>query len=118
MTLKTQIKQLSTLLQIPPTCLPHQLYHHPKDKTIKQIKNDPFGDVLKNKTTDVIRILFQNVGGLELSTTGHTLEVTCQSIKKYTIDIAYFAETNKNWDHPKAKKQIYKIRKQFWNEAN
>ena len=83
-----------------------------KNKPTK-LNNNPFGDVLQKKATDVTRILFQNVGGLELSTTGHTLEVTCQSIKQYNIDIACLTETNPNWDHPKAKKQIHKIKKQF-----
>ena len=83
----------------------------------KKLKNDPFGDILKNKTKDFIRILFQNVGGLELSTMGHTLEVTCQSMKEYNIGIACLAETNTNWNHPKAKKQLYKLTKQFWKRS-
>ena len=45
-----------------------------KNKSTK-LNNNPFGDVLQKKSSDVTRILFQNVGGLELSTTGHTLSL-------------------------------------------
>ena len=83
----------------------------------KQSKNDPFGDNLRNKITDSIRFLIQNVNELELSTTCHTLEETCNSIKKFNIDITCLAETNTNWNNPKAKTQIYKITKQFWNRS-
>ena len=84
---------------------------------MKKLKNDPFGDNLRNKITDSIRILIQNVNELELSTTCHTLEETYNSIKKINIDITCLAETNTNWNHPKAKTQIYKITKQFWNRS-
>ena len=60
-----------------------------KPQTNKQkLNNDPFGDILtqKKKAIDSIRILIQNVNGLELSTTGHTQEVTCHAIKKINID--------------------------------
>ena len=50
----------------------------------QNLNNDPFGDILTNKYTYSIRILFQNVNGLALSTTGHTLEVTCHAIKNPT----------------------------------
>ena len=43
--------------------------------------NDPFRHTLINKTKESIRILFQNINDLELSTTGHTLEETCNAIK-------------------------------------
>lgn len=43
------------------------------------------------ETTNSIRILFQNDDELELSSTGHTVEETCNVIKKYDIDIAYLA---------------------------
>ena len=35
------------------------------------------------------------------------LEETCNVIQKYDIDIAYFAETNTNYNHSKARKQIH-----------
>ena len=111
---KTQTWNYLHLPYKPP---PYQSNHHQQDITKKKLNNNPFGDVLQNKAKDVTRILFQNVGGLELSSTGHTLEVTCQSIKQYNIDIACLAETNTNWDHPKAKKQIYNIKKQFWKRS-
>ena len=58
-----------------------QFQNQRNDKSINnKLKNDPFGDNLKNETTDSIQILFQNVNGLELSTTGHTLEEICDSI--------------------------------------
>ena len=38
-------------------------------------------------------------------------------MKQYNIDIACLAETNTNWNHPKAKKQLYKITKQFWKRS-
>ena len=53
----------------------------------QKLNNDPFRDILTNKYTYSIRILFQNVNGLELSTTGHTLEVTCNAIKTFNIDV-------------------------------
>ena len=62
-----------------------------------------------------IRVLFQNVDGLELFITGQTLEETSNAMQKYNIDVAYLAETNINWNHSKARKKIYKILRCFWN---
>ena len=42
------------------------------------------------------RILFQDVNGLELSTTSHTLLTTCIGMKDKQIDIACLAERNTN----------------------
>ena len=106
-------------LDIPPTTTPTlpttpipAKQHINKNKWI----NDPFGYTLINKTKDSIRILFQDINGLELSTTSHTLEETCNAIKKFNIDIVYLAETKTNWNHPKVKK-VYKIKNNFGNEV-
>ena len=70
----------------------------------EKLRNELLGHTLSTKRKDSVRILFQNVNGLELSSTGHTLKETCNAITKFKIDIAYLAEINTKWNHPKAKK--------------
>ena len=75
-----------------------------KPTNSETLRNELFGHTLLNKTTDSVRILFQNVNGLEFSNTGHTFEETFNAIHKFNIDIACLAKTNTNWNYPKAKK--------------
>ena len=89
-----------------------------KPTNSEKLKNEPFSHTLLNRTTDWVRILFQNVNGLKISSTGHTLEGTCNAIQKFNIDIAFLTETNTNWNHPKTKEQIQKIKNDFEKEVN
>ena len=71
----------------------------------EKFRNEPFGNTMLTKTIDSVRILFQNVNELELSSIGHTFKEKCNAITKFNIDMACLvAETNTNWNHPKAKK--------------
>ena len=64
------------------------------------------------------RIFFQNVNGLELSTTSHTLLTTCIGMQDKQIDIACLAETNTNWNRYKGKLQLNRIVRKQWKRAH
>ena len=51
----------------------------------------------------------QNVNGLELNTTSHTLISTCIGMQYNQIDIECLAETNTNWNQYKGKRQLNRI---------
>ena len=75
-------------------------------------RNLPFGDLITNqKEHDHSRIIFQNVNSLELSSGNHTLELICDSIGQFEIDIACLAETNTNWKHPSSKTSFHTTKK-------
>ena len=75
-------------------------------------RNLPFGDLITNKKEhDHSHIIFQNVNNLELSSGHHTLELMCDSIGQFEIDIAYLAETNTNWKHPSSKDYFHATKK-------
>ena len=70
----------------------------PKEKT--KINNVHFGDDISHDPQEQsTRICFQNLNGLELSTTAHTLITTCIGMQDNQIDIACLVETNTNWNH-------------------
>ena len=114
----TKTKKDILITPTQPTTTPtmHPISYN-KPTNSEKLRNEPFGHTLLTKTTDSVRILFQNVNDLEISSTGHTLEETCNVITKFNIDIACLAEINTNWDHPKAKKQIHKIKQRFWKRS-
>ena len=91
-------------------------YNTQKEKA--KINNVHFGDAIgqhpQKKST---RILFQNVNGLELSTTSHTLLTTCIRMQDSQIDIACMAETNTNWNDYKGKRQLNRIVCKQWKRA-
>ena len=69
--------------------------------TKERHRNLPFGDlVTSQKDKDHTRVIFQNVNSLYLSSGHHTLELMCDSIGQYEVDIACLAERNTNWKHP------------------
>ena len=75
-------------------------------------RNLPFGDLITNqKEHDHSRIIFQNINSLELSSGHHTLELMCDSIGQFEIDIACLAETNTNWKHPFSKASFHATKK-------
>ena len=80
----------------------------PTEKT--KINNVHFGDdINQNPQEQSTRIFFQNVNGLELSTTAHTLITTCIGMQDNQIDIACLVETNTNWNRFKGKRQLNNI---------
>ena len=75
--------------------LEHRENNTPKEKT--KLNSVHFGDVIGQKTQEQsTRIFFQNVNGLELSTTAHTLLTICIGMQDNQIDIAFLVETNTN----------------------
>ena len=89
----------------------------PKEKT--KINNVHFGDDIgQNPQEQSTRIFFQNVNGLELSTTAHTLLTTCIGMQDNQIDIACLAETNTNWNYFKGKRQLNRIVRKQWKRAH
>ena len=79
-----------------------------------KINNVHFGDDIGQDHQEYsTRLFFQNVNGLELTTTSHTLLTTCIGMQDKQIDIACLAETNTNWNHYKEKRQLNRlVRKQ------
>ena len=79
-------------------------------------RNLPFGDIItNNKEHDHSRIIFQNVNSLELSSGHHTLELVCDSIGQFEIDIACLAETNTIWKHQSSKTSFQATKKDTGN---
>ena len=82
-------------------------------------RNLPFGDLItNNKEHDHSRIIFQNVNSLELSSGHHTLELVCDSIGQFEIDIACLAETNTNWKHQSSKTSFQATKKRHWKHSH
>ena len=80
-------------------CIEHVLdnneHNTPREKT--KINNVHFGDDIgQHPQEQSTRIFFQNVNGLEVSTTAHTLLTTCIGMQDNQIDIACLVETNTN----------------------
>ena len=75
-------------------------------------------DIQQEPKTQSTRIFFQNVNGLEFSTTSHTLLETCKGMKDNHKDIACLAETNTNWRHYKGKRKLNKIVRNHWKRAH
>ena len=66
-------------------------------KVKTKINNVKFGDdIRQDPQENSTRIFFQNVNGLEFSSTSHTLLATCIGMQDNQIDIACLAETNTN----------------------
>ena len=89
----------------------------PNEKS--KINNIHFGDDIRHDPQEQsTRIFFQNVNGLELSTTAHTLITTCIGMQDNQIDIACLVETNTNWNHFKGKRQLNSIVRKQWKRAH
>ena len=89
----------------------------PKEK--KKLNNVHLGDDIGQYPQEQsTRIFFQNVNGLDLSTTSHTLLTTCIGMQDNQIDIAYMAETNTTWNHYKGKRQLNSIIRKQWKRAH
>ena len=81
-------------------------------------RNLPFDDLItNNKKHDHSRIIFQNVNILELSSGHHTLELVCDSIGQFKIDIAWLVETNTNWEHPSSKTSFQATNRRHWKHS-
>ena len=79
------------------------------------IKNLHFGDGIgQDPQEHSTRIFSQDVHGLELSTTSHTL----LTMRDKQIDIACLAERNTNWNHYKGKRQLNRIILKQWKRAH
>ena len=78
----------------------HKSLHHPTDtfkarrSEITQEYDPVYGDPLIDKEESSTRNLYQNSGGIELSTTAHILEVICEFTQKTEADIFCHAESN------------------------
>ena len=82
-------------------------------------RNLPFGDLItNNKEHDHSRIIFQNINSLELSSGHHTLELVCDSIGQFEIDIACLAETNTNWENPSSKISFQATKRRHWKHSH
>ena len=78
-------------------------------------RNLPFGDLITSqKNKDHTRLIFQNFNNLDLSSGHHTLELMCDSIGRYEVDIACLAEMNKNWKHPYGTASFKATKKRHW----
>ena len=87
--------------------------------TKHNINNVHFGDDIgRDPQEHSTRLFFQNVNGLEFSTTSHTLLVTCIGMQDNQIDIACLAETNTNWNHYKGKRHLNRIVRKHWKRSH
>ena len=81
--------------------------------------NLPFSDIIDIvKADNHSRILFQIINSLEISTGQLTLKNTCDGISSYEIDIAYLAETNTHWKHPRGASTLRQISKRHWKYSH
>ena len=84
-----------------------------------KINNIHFGDdICQDPQVQSTRIFFQDVNGLEFTTTYHTLLATCKEMQDKQIDIAYLAESNTNWNHYKGRRHLNRIVRQHWKRAH
>ena len=67
----------------------------------------------RKKSPDTFRLIYQNVGGLELSNDAFTLEEISDSIVRQVVDVACLSESNTHWKHPSSKYKTTKILKPF-----
>ena len=77
--------------------------------------NLTYGDALQTTIGSLTRILGHNVNGIE-SFNFATLELMCDSMRKFHIDIARLSETNLHFNTPQVKKSIQQVIRKFWSE--
>ena len=53
-----------------------------------------------------------------MSSNHHTLELMCDSIRQYEVDIAYLAETNNYWKHPHGEASLNATKNRHWRTSN
>ena len=76
-----------------------------KSKTQDNIyitNNLTYGDELQTTTGSLTRILGHNVNGIE-SYNFATLELVCDSMRKFNIDVVGLSETNLHFNHSQVK---------------
>ena len=76
--------------------------------------NLTYGDELQTATGSRTRILGHNVNGIE-SYNFATLELVCDSMRKFNIDVAGLSETNLHFNHPQVKNSMQKVIRKFWS---
>ena len=65
----------------------------------------------RKKSPDTFRLIYQNVGGLEMFNGAFTLEEIDDSMFRQSADIACLSETNTHWKRPSSKYKTTKILK-------
>lgn len=71
--------------------------------------HNSYGDTIREKPKNGIRVFFQNVKGLSHSTGLEDYNYYMSSLKAYDVDVAGLAETNTAWQHPHLQQDFRKI---------
>jgi hypothetical protein len=64
---------------------------------VKEIKSDYYGNYIKKKGSNILRIGFQNIGGIQLKPNKLKDDIIRRGITKYEFDIFGMAEINVDW---------------------
>ena len=80
--------------------------------------NITFGDELIPKQNNVTRLLYHNSVSLGIPNNSHNLEVICEAMYTYKIDIASLVKTNTHWKHDNSLPKLKQVLKQFWSRTN
>jgi hypothetical protein len=78
---------------------------------------DKFGDQITKKEENMLRIGFQNIGGLPTQAGRLKDEILRHGISKYDFDIFGLAETNVDWRVPEEEDKLF-LRSRFWWDSS
>ena len=82
-------------------------------------RNISFGDLITSqKGNDHTHLIFQNVNNLELSSCHQTLELMCDSIRQYKVDVACLTGMNTNWKHPHGEASFKATKRRHWRHSH
>ena len=79
---------------------------------------EEFGDIIKNKETNTLRIGFQNIGGFSTTANRAKDDVIRIGISKYDFDIFGMAELNIDWRMSKEDDKLYTRTREWWEHLH
>ncbi len=88
------------------------------DDAIGSSPGDIFGDMIKKKGKDTLRIGFQNIGGFPTNTGKIKEDLIRRGITKYEFDVFGCAETNVDWRTVKEEEKLIFRTKGWWNSLH
>ena len=84
----------------------------------KQQCRDIFGDKLsKDKDSNNVRFVFQNINGLQLEDNKEKKELIRDFINKYKVDFFAMAEVNVNWRIVQKKQNLHSLAKKWFEHS-
>jgi hypothetical protein len=67
------------------------------NNTSANLQDPYFGDKIKKKSANTLRVGFQNIGGFSLNNNSYKDELIREGINTFDFDIMGLAEMNTNW---------------------